>query len=101
MLTANVLTKDIAMVSDYITLYEMVKENGVFDINTLDEELLYYLWGVKNISDSLIAELYGVTKETIRRLRYKYDIKLYSVVSFQACEVMQSVIDAMKSSKTF
>ena len=99
MLTANVLTKD--MVSDYISLWEMVKKNGVFDINSLDEDLLYYLWGVKNISDSLIAELFGVKKETIRRMRYKYDIKLQSVVAFQVCEKMQNILNEMKPTITF
>lgn len=99
MQTVNVLTKD--MVSNYDALREMVQKNGVFDINTLDKDLLYYLWGVKNISDSMIGDLYGVKKEIIRRLRYKYDMKLYSVLSYQACEIMQSVLDAMKPNTTF
>lgn len=101
MQTANVLTKEKAMVSDFSTLSEITKKDGVFDINTLDEELLYYLWGERCMSDSIIGILYGVNKETIRRLRYKYDIKLYSVVSFQACEMMQSMIESMKPNTTF
>lgn len=60
-------------------MYERLKnrkDNGeVLSLSILDNILLQQLWWEESVPDQYIAELFNTTKENIKKLRYKYNIK--------------------------
>lgn len=61
-------------------MYEALKsrkENGeLLEWENITYEILHQLSLVESIPDSMIGDLYGVTKETVRNKRYKWNLKI-------------------------
>ena len=74
---------DCSIAKERVSIYEkyekLKKEKGKLSLDMLTIEDLYQMWSVENYSDTCIGDLFNVEKEEIRKLRYKYDIKLQNV----------------------
>ena len=70
--------KGFRMMYSYLELKKLKDDGQKLDFNSISKEQLEKLFYEENIPDSLIGELYNVSKNVVRNKRYKWDIKFFN-----------------------
>lgn len=87
--------------SVYEKYQELKKEKGHLSLDMLTIEDLYQMWSEEYHSDSTIASLFDVKKEDIRRLRYKYDIKMQNIIAMKTTLALEEAFNAYRQLSKF